>query len=31
MREILLLDNDESAIYAEVMMDSDSEKWQSVM
>lgn len=31
MREILLLDNDEPATYAEAMMDPDSEKWQSAM
>jgi len=29
--ELLLLDDDELANYAEVMMDPDSEKWQSVM
>jgi hypothetical protein len=31
MREILLLDNDEPATYAKVMMDPDFEKWQSAM
>lgn len=30
-RELLLLDNDEPATYAEAMMDPDSEKWQSAM
>jgi hypothetical protein len=29
--EILLLDSDEPATYAEAMMDPDSEKWQSGM
>jgi hypothetical protein len=29
--EILLLDSDELATYAEAMMDPDSEKWQSAM
>ena len=29
--EVLLLDNDEPATYAEAMMDPDSEKWQSAM
>ena len=29
--EVLLLDNDEPAMYAEAMMDPDSEKWQSAM
>jgi len=27
--ELLLLDNDELANYAEAMMDPDSKKWQS--
>src|SRR5688572_20314048 len=31
MREILLLDNDEPATYAEAMKDPDSKKWQSAM
>src|SRR5687767_6281178 len=31
MREILLLDNDEPATFAESMMDPDSKKWQSAM
>ena len=30
-RELLLLDNDEPATYAEVMADPDSEKWQDAM
>jgi hypothetical protein len=30
-REILLLDSDEPATYAEAMMNPDSEKWQSAM
>jgi hypothetical protein len=30
-RDILLLDNDEPMTYAKVMMDPDSEKWQSAM
>jgi len=29
--ELLLLDNDEPAIYAEAMMDPYFEKWQSAM
>ena len=29
--ELLLLDNDEPATYAEAMMDPDSERWQSAM
>jgi hypothetical protein len=29
--EVLLLDNDEPATYAEAMMDLDSEKWQVAM
>jgi len=29
--EMLLLDDDEPANYAEAMMDLDSEKWQSAM
>jgi hypothetical protein len=29
--EILLLDSDEHATYAEAMIDPDSEKWQSAM
>jgi len=29
--ELLLLDDDEPANYAEAMMDLDSEKWQSTM
>src|SRR6185436_16452957 len=31
VRELLLLDNDEPATYAEAMADPDSEKWQDVM
>ena len=30
-RELLLLDNDEPATYAEAMTDPDSEKWQDAM
>ena len=30
-RELLLLDNDEPATYAEAMADPDSEKWQDAM
>jgi hypothetical protein len=30
-RELLLLDNDESATYAEAMVDPDSIKWQEAM
>ena len=30
-RELLLLDNDEPATYAEAMVDLDSEKWQDAM
>ena len=30
-RELLLLDNDELATYAEAMADPDSEKWQDAM
>ena len=30
-RELLLLDNDEPATYAEAMGDPDSEKWQDAM
>ena len=30
-RELLLLDNDEPATYAEVMVDPDSVKWQEAM
>ena len=29
--ELLLLDNDEPATYAEAMVDPDSESWQDVM
>jgi hypothetical protein len=29
--EVLLLDNDEPATYAEAVMDLDSEKWQVTM
>jgi hypothetical protein len=28
---VLLLDNDETATYAEAMMDANSEKWQVAM
>ena len=31
MQELLLLDNDEPAIYAEAMADPDSERWQDAM
>ena len=31
MRELLLLGNDEPAIYAEAMADPDSERWQDAM
>ena len=31
VRELLLLDNDEPATYAEAMADPDSEKWQDAM
>ena len=30
-RELLLLDNDEPATYAEAMADPDSERWQDAM
>ena len=30
-RELLLLDNDEHATYAEAMVDPDSRKWQDAM
>ena len=30
-RELLLLDNDEPATYAEAMADLDSERWQDAM
>ena len=30
-RDVLLLNNDEPMTYTEVMLDPDSEKWQSAM